>query len=145
MSRVDVVVETVIHRPVAEVAAFVADPGNAPRWYANIHSVRWETEPPAAVGSRIAFVARFLGRTLSYTYEITGLEQDTHVEMRTSAGPFPMRTTYTWSPAAGGTRMTLRNDGAPRGFAGLAAPVVATAMRRAMTRDLEALRRLLES
>ena len=50
---VDVVTATVIGRPRAEVAAFAADPDNATRWYENIKSVRWETDPPLEVGSRI--------------------------------------------------------------------------------------------
>ena len=36
---------------------------------------------------------------------------------RTSDGPFPMETTYTWEDDADGTRMTLRNRGEPAGFA----------------------------
>ena len=67
---VDVVTEARIARPRAEVAAFACDPDNATRWYENIKSVRWETPPPLTVGSRIAFVARFLGRPLAYTYEV---------------------------------------------------------------------------
>ena len=59
---VDVTVETRIGRPVAEVAAFAGDPGNAPSWYVNIESVRWQTPPPVQVGSRMDFVASFLGR-----------------------------------------------------------------------------------
>ena len=51
---VDVTTETEIARPIDEVAAYVADPANAPRWYDNIKSVDWKTEPPAAVGSRVA-------------------------------------------------------------------------------------------
>jgi hypothetical protein len=43
---VDVLTEVVIDRPCAEVAGFAGDPGNAPQWYANIKSVRWETPPP---------------------------------------------------------------------------------------------------
>ena len=59
---VDVLTETVIRRPCAEVAAYAGDPSNAPEWYANISSVEWQTPPPVAVGSRMDFVASFLGR-----------------------------------------------------------------------------------
>jgi hypothetical protein len=54
---VDVCTEAVINRPRAEVAGYAADPTNAPEWYSNIKSVRWETAPPLGVGSRLAFLA----------------------------------------------------------------------------------------
>lgn len=142
---VDVRTETVIRRPVEEVAAFAADPSNAPRWYADISAVEWETPPPAAVGSRIAFVARFLGRRIAYTYEITELVPGERLVMRTAQGPFPMRTTYTWEAVEGGTRMTLRNDGEPTGFGALTAPLVERAVRAANRKDLAALTALLEA
>lgn len=141
---VDVTVETWIDRPVEEVAAFAGDPGNAPSWYANIDSVRWQTPPPVQVGSRMEFVARFLGRQIEYTYEVVDLVPGERLVMRTAQGPFPMRTTYTWAAAAGGTRMTLRNDGSPSGFARITAPVMELAVRRATTKDLAALKRRLE-
>jgi hypothetical protein len=136
----------VIARPRAEVAAFAADPGNAARWYENIKSVRWETDPPLDVGSRIAFVATFLGRRLTYTYEIREYVAAERLIMSTSEGPFPMETSYTWADEGeGGTRMTLRNRGEPAGFARVAAPPMARAMRRANENDLATLKRLLES
>src|SRR4051812_45196418 len=107
---VDVLTETVIRRPLAEVAAFAGDPTHAPEWYVNIDSVEWRTPPPVTVGSRMAFVARFLGRRLAYTYEVTEWVPDQRLVMRTADGPFPMETTYSWEPLeAGATRMTLRN------------------------------------
>jgi uncharacterized membrane protein len=143
---VDVVTEITIGRPVDEVAAYAGDPTNAPSWYANIRSVEWETPPPLATGSRVAFVARFLGRTLSYTYVVRELVAGERLVMATAEGPFPMETTYTWSvEAGGGTHMTLRNRGEPAGFSRFVAPFMARAMRRANHKDLERLKSLLET
>ena len=142
---VDVHSEIVIERPVAAVAAFAGDPTNAPRWYVNIESVEWRTAPPLAVGSRLAFVAHFLGRRLAYTYEVIELLPGARLTMRTAEGPFPMETTYSWEPtAAGATRMTLRNRGRPAGFSTLLAPLMAPLIARANRKDLAALKRLLE-
>ena len=143
---VDVVTEIVVERPREEVAAYASDPANATAWYENVERVEWQTEPPVAVGSRVAFVARFLGRRLAYTYEIRELVPDERLVMSTADGPFPMETTYTWADDGhGGTRMTLGNRGEPSGFSKVAAPVLASAMRRANRKDLERLKRILES
>jgi uncharacterized protein YndB with AHSA1/START domain len=142
---VDVLTETVIARPRDQVAAFAADPDNAPAWYLNIKSVEWKSDPPLRVGSRVAFVARFLGKRLAYTYEIIEFIPNERLVMGTSEGPFPMETTYTWeSTQEGGTRMTLRNRGSPEGFARLAAPFMAAAMRKANRKDLARLKEILE-
>ncbi len=141
---VEVVTDIAIARPRADVAAYAADPDNATRWYRNIQAVEWRS-PPLAVGSRVAFVARFLGRTISYTYEVMEWEPDRRFVMATSEGPFAMQTTYTWSDATGGTRMTLRNRGEPSGFGKVAARVMKAAMRRANLADLRRLKEILES
>ena len=142
---VDVVTGTVIERPPAEVAAYVSDPSNAPEWYENIESVEWKSAPPVAVGSRVAFVARFLGRRLAYTYEFVDYVPGERLVMRTADGPFAMETTYTWEPAGpNATRMTLRNRGEPSGFSRIGAPLMAGAMRRANRKDLARLKELME-
>ena len=142
---VDVLTEIEINRPREEVAAFAADPANATAWYKNIESVEWETPPPVATGSKLRFRARFLGRTLEYTYEVRENDPGYRFVMATAQGPFPMETTYGWEDAAdGATRMTLRNRGEPSGFAAVTAPVMARAMRKANQADLRRLKELLE-
>jgi uncharacterized membrane protein len=143
---VDVLTEIEIARPREEVAAYAMDPDNAPAWYENIERVDWKSQRPLAVGSRVAFVARFLGRRLAYTYAIRTLDPGERLVMSTAEGPFPMETTYTFQTApTGATRMTLRNRGEPSGFSKVAAPVLARAMRRANRKDLARLRQILEA
>jgi hypothetical protein len=143
---VDVSTDIVIARPRTIVAAFAADPDHAPDWYVNIKSVEWQTPRSLAIGSRLAFVAQFLGRRMAYTYEVTEWIPDTRFVMRTAEGPFPMETSYSWETTSDGfTRMTLRNLGHPTGFSRWLAPFIAGAMRRANRKDLAALKKLLES
>lgn len=143
--NVDVQNSIVIHRPLSDVSRYAADPDNAPLWYVNIKSVEWLTPRPVHVGSRIAFVAHFFGRRLAYTYEVVEFIPGVRLVMRTSEGPFPMETTYTWeSSAHGTTRMTLRNRGTPSGFSVWVAPLMAVAMRRANRKDLALLKKQLE-
>ena len=135
-----------IERPRHEVALFAIDPDNATAWYENIKSVEWKTSKPLVIGSRVAFVAQFLGRRLAYTYEIRDLVPDERMVMSTTEGPFPMETTYGWEDTpSGGTRMTLRNNGEPSGFSKIAAPVMSLAIRRANDKDLRNLKRILEA
>jgi hypothetical protein len=142
---VDVQTEIVIARPRDEVAAYACDPDNATAWYENIKAVEWETPPPLAVGTRLAFVANFLGRRIAYTYEVRELVPGERFVMSTAQGPFPMETTYAWQDAGdGSTRMTLRNRGEPAGFARATAPLMAPAMRRANRKDLRRLKEVLE-
>jgi hypothetical protein len=135
----------VVARGRSTVAAYASDPSNAPEWYVNIKAVEWKSEPPVRVGSRVAFVAQFLGKRLAYTYEVVDLVPGERLVMRTAEGPFPMETTYTWEAIGEDqTRMRLRNRGEPRGFSKLAAPFMAAAMRRANRKDLARLKSLLE-
>jgi uncharacterized protein YndB with AHSA1/START domain len=142
---VDVQCEIEIARPRDAVAAYASDPDHTTEWYANIKAVEWETSPPLGAGTRLRFTAAFLGRRLAYTYEVADHVPGERLVMRTAQGPFPMETTYTWQDVrAGTTRMTLRNRGEPAGVAKVGAPMMAAAMRRAMTKDLRRLRQILE-
>jgi uncharacterized membrane protein len=135
----DATTSTIINRPIDVVASYAVDPDNAPEWYENIASIEWESSPPLQLGSRMRFVAKFLGRTMRYTYEVVEYEPNKRLVMRTTEG-MSMETTYGFEDVNGNTRMTLRNRGGPALLSFLMAPM----MRRANTKDLARIKALLE-
>ncbi|WP_160719383.1 SRPBCC family protein [Bacillus sp. USDA818B3_A] len=142
---VDVITEINILSPLKQVAEFAANPDNAPEWYVNIKSVEWKTPKPLTRGSQIAFKAQFLGRELAYIYEVVEFVLDKKMVMRTTDGPFPMETTYTWEVIEKDvTKMTLRNRGNPSGFSKLLTPFMGSMMKKANKKDLQKIKEILE-
>lgn len=144
-SAVDVSTSIIINRPKAEVAAYAANPDNVPAWYVNIRSVEWKTSRPLVLGTLLAFKANFLGRELSYIYEIVEYIPGQKLRMQTTDGPFEMETTYVWETIDAATsRMTLRNRGNPSGFSRIAAPFMGFMMKRENNKDLARIKAVME-
>jgi hypothetical protein len=142
---VDVQTEILINKTAETVAAYAMNPDNAPLWYVNIKSAKWLTPHPLSIGSKIAFEAVFLGKRLSYVYEIVELIPCKKLVMKTTDGPFPMETTYTFeSVETAITKMTLLNRGNPSGFSKIFSPFMEMMMRKANTKDLKKIKQILE-
>ncbi|GFG53864.1 ATPase [Mycolicibacterium agri] len=139
---IDVEVHTTIERARPQVARYCCDPDNITAWCANIQAVHWETPPPLDVGTRIRLTSGFLGRTVEHTSEVAELVAGELLVMRSLL----TETTYRWTDSdEGGTWMTVRNRGEPTAYPGLAAPIIATAIRRATANDLDRLKSILEA
>jgi Polyketide cyclase / dehydrase and lipid transport len=144
--RVDVLTEIDISRPRSVVAEYASNLDHTTEWYTNIERIDWKSPKPLRVGSQVAFVARFLGKRLAYTYEVRDWAPGQRLVMSTTDGPFPMETTYEWRDSpSGGTTMALRNRGTPAGFSNVAAPMMVGAMRRANRQDLARIKAILEA
>jgi uncharacterized membrane protein len=141
---IDVPVTALIGRPAAEVAAYAMDPANDTSWIGGIREVRWVTEPPLRVGSRVRRLAGFLGRRVDYVLEVTDLAPGERVAMRSVEAPFPMVVTYTFAAEGSSTRAGVRVQGGGGALFRVAGPLMAWQVRRSLRGDLARLRRLLE-
>ena len=145
MKNVEVKADTIISSPISNVAEYTTDPDNAPEWYRNIDRSVWKSAKPLQVGSHIGFSANFLGKKMSYTYEIKEFIPEKKLVMEAIDSPLAMQTTYLWeSVGEGKTRMTLINRGKSSKFFGFLSPLMAIAMLRAMKTNLKDLKKILE-
>ena len=138
---IDVNAEIVIKRPPNEVVSYAMDPANDPVWISGIIEADVLTEPPLAIGTQVKRVATFLGRRIVYVLEVVDHDPKSLLEMRSVKGPFPMRVSYEFQEAAGGTLARIRIRGEAGGFYKLAAPVMSRAVKRNITNDLETMKR----
>jgi Polyketide cyclase / dehydrase and lipid transport len=77
--------------------------------------------------------------------EVTALEPGRRLAMRSVKAPSPMEVDYEFEESGRGTLMRVKTRGEAGGFYKLAGPMLAAAVRRGVGRDLDALKRLLES
>ncbi len=142
---VDIKTEITIRCPIEKVSSYASDPDHAPEWYVNIDSAEWLTDKPLTLDSQIAFKANFLGRELAYVYQIEEFIPGEKLVMKTANGPFPMKTTYIWEKLGQyETKMTLRNQGKPKGFSKVFTPFIAKLMKKANQKDLKKIKEILE-
>ncbi len=137
----DVVVERRIPSPRSEVAAYATDPVNDPDWISGITEARLLTEPPVGEGTRVARVAKFLGKRIDYILEVTEYVPEARLAMRSIESPFPMRVTYEFDRANGHTLARIRVAGEPGRFYSVAGPLVRAMVKRNLRRDLRNLER----
>ena len=141
---IDITVETTIGRPCEEVAGFAMDPANDTAWIGGISEARMITHGPLGLGSRVSRVASFLGKRIEYVNKVDELVPGERLVMRSVAGPFPMRITYEFADAEGGSVARIRVEGDAGGFYAIATPILRRKVCRSVAADLAALKRLLE-
>jgi uncharacterized membrane protein len=142
-----VVVEQEIERPAEVVWEYMENAEHNPEWLSNMRSARWTTEPPIAVGSRYDQLARFLGKDVRTSFEVTELEAGRSITISSLPGSsFPIRITREVE-RLGPQRTRVREmaEGDSSGFYRLAEPLMRPMVRRNIVSAYRRLKQLLES
>jgi len=138
----DIRVGVVIARPPEDVAAVMFDPSRDAQWTNGVVASRAVTEGPLRAGSIVERDVRFAGRRFTYRYEVVSADLQS-LELRVER-PFPMAVTYLLDPVGGGTQTSIHARGDAGGFFRVARPLLDRMVRRNITNDLDALKRLVE-
>jgi uncharacterized protein YndB with AHSA1/START domain len=131
-----------IHRPPAEVFAFLAEGENDRRWRTGVLDVRRKSGQGMGAIYEQGVKGPF-GRRVPADYEVTAFEPDRRIGFRAIAGPVRPEGSYELEPIDSGTRVTFALHCAPRGAAKLMTPMVAKTMRSEVA-QLDRLRAVLE-
>jgi hypothetical protein len=142
---IDVECRVIIHRPRAQVAAFMFDPRNDKAWTKAVIDVRQLTEGPVAPGTKVERTVKFLGKRFSYTYEVLDADLQRFLELSVTQ-PFPMHVRYQLDDTDdGNTIASIHTWGDATGFFRIAGPLMAPMVRKNIARDLELLKQQLEA
>jgi uncharacterized membrane protein len=142
-----VVVELEINRPQAVVWEYMENAEHNPEWLQNMQSARWTTDPPIRVGSRYDQVARFLGKEVRTSFEVTTLDAGRRITISSLPGSsFPLRITREVEPRGDqACRVAETAEGDAGGFFRLAEPLMRPLVERNIKGAYKRLKQLLES
>ena len=133
-----------INKPVADVFDFVSNNDNTTKWQGGVEAVIPEG-PPNVVGSRYTEVRKFMGQEMKSTLEITAFEQNARWAARVIKGPVPYEVTATFEDhGGGGTKMTTRVEGEPKGFFKIAEGMLKGQLEKSLEEDGQRLKGILE-
>ncbi len=102
------------------------------------------TPQPVSKGTKVRRVAKFLGRRMEYTPEVTEYVPGELLVMRTDS-PFDMTISYSFEDSDSATLVKLRVQGEGTGLYKVAGPLLGQMVKRNITKDLQALKRILEA
>lgn len=134
----------VINKPVEEVFSYVTGADNYTKWQAGVEQVI-EGGPRNTVGSQFTEVRKFMGQEMRTTLELTEFVPNAKWAAKVVKGPVPYEVTMTFQSVDGGTKVTTRVDGEPKGFFKLAEGMVAGQLEKSLGEDELKLKEILEA
>jgi uncharacterized protein YndB with AHSA1/START domain len=135
-----------IRRPVEDVFGVLSDPENGPKWSLNALEETLTSPRPVGVGStRRAVVKRLGGGTMENHAVCTEFEANRKLTWQSTSSPIPFRVEVDFMPIDGTTRVDSIWTWEPRGLLRPVSPILDLMFKRAMGKDVENLKALMES
>ena len=134
-----------IAAPPETVWAMVADYARDPEWHEQITSARWTSSEPHGLGSTLEIVEKAMGRELASSYEVTEYDAPRTSAIRSTSGALTTAIRRVVEPTGDGSRVRQVANAGPTGGARLFSPLFRVMMEKAIRRDFERLKQLLES
>ncbi|MEA4909579.1 MAG: hypothetical protein GYA17_09425 [Chloroflexi bacterium] len=134
-----------IDRPMADVAAFLADPLNLPRWQSMVLDIQPTSAGPLGAGSTFATTSEVMGRRLEGRLQISHYDLPEQLGFSVTSGPMSVHIDLRLKPAGSGVKLGVHAQGEPGGALKLAGPMLERQVRSQMEANLARLKTVLES
>lgn len=140
----DLVTAVEIDCPASEAFDLISDFTRNPEWQSGMQSAQWTSEPPLRIGSTYDQRARFVGRDVITSFEVTAYDPGRSITIESRASSFPIRVTRTVE-AIGSERceVTAHVAGEPGGFFKVLGPLLDRMAARSVRTDYRRLQQML--
>lgn len=134
----------VIERPIEEVFAYVAEPGNLPSWNSAVRAVEPTSPIPGCVGSTYSMDRQLPTGRATNRLEIVLRERPREFAIRATDGPTPFLYRYRFAAERDGTALELDGRVELPAAAGLISQLGRRALQHGVEDNLTTLKRILE-
>jgi uncharacterized membrane protein len=134
-----------INQTAPSIFAYISDFRNDPKWQEGIVDAKANPDGPATVGTQVRTVRRFMGQRVESTAQVTELEPDKRMVLKSLSGPFPFLAQITLEPVESATKVIFHVEIEPKGFFKLAEGMLAGNMKKDLEGSLANLKDQMES
>ena len=142
---IEVTAAVIIDRVPADVFAYIADMSNNPTWQKGMQSCVWTSEPPLHLGSTYDQVAKFLGKEIVSSFEVTEFVEGEKIRIESTKGSMPLDITRSVRGSGDGSEVSATVRGDSGKLFRIASPLMKRLVQASVRADYKRLKAQLES
>ena len=134
----------IIDRPLEDVFAYLAAPGNMPEWQEAVLDAAAMGSGPVGADTRVRVERRFMGQVVTLILETTEFKANERFSFASESGPIALRGTVAVEPHERGTLAVFTVSGEAEGLFSLAGPFIEQIVRSETVENASRLKKILE-